>query len=102
MLFGKIATRKLVRRMITGVSLSYHVTARHIKDTEFATENSFKALQLEQLRCVLLRAYNHVPFYRDSFKREGVDPHHFADLSEIRDYPCLTKQIYRDNIDKLK
>jgi phenylacetate-CoA ligase len=77
------------------------VTARHIRETEFAAEGVLQALQFGQLRHVLIHAYDHVPYYRDIFRRNGLDPHRFSDAAQIRDYPLLTKRIYQDNVDAL-
>lgn len=96
-----IATRRLIKQMVTGLSPAYYKTTRHIKKTERATESVLKAIQLERLQRVLIHAYEHVPYYRATFRRAGVDPYRFSDLSDIQEYPLLSKDLYRDNIDAL-
>jgi hypothetical protein len=49
-------TRRLVKRMATGLLPTSCITARRTRETEFATENSPPALQPAALRHVLTRA----------------------------------------------
>lgn len=45
--------------------------------------------------------YNNVPYYRELFDREGIDVKSFKDKSDIVKIPFLTKDILRENKDKL-
>ncbi|WP_434587526.1 phenylacetate--CoA ligase PaaK [Streptomyces sp. A5-4] len=56
-----------------------------------------EALQLERLRRTLRHAYDHVPFYRQSFDRAGLRPEDCASLADLARFPLTTKADLRDN-----
>ncbi|MFF9202740.1 phenylacetate--CoA ligase PaaK [Streptomyces sp. NPDC014986] len=56
-----------------------------------------RALQLERLRTSLRHAYDHVPFYRESFDRAGVRPDDCRSLSDLARFPFTTKADLREN-----
>jgi phenylacetate-CoA ligase len=54
------------------------------------------ALQLERLRRTAARVTAQVPFYRELFRRAGVDPDGLASLDDLARLPFTTKQDLRD------
>ncbi|MEU6476836.1 phenylacetate--CoA ligase PaaK [Streptomyces sp. NPDC047017] len=54
-----------------------------------------RALQLERLRSTLRHAYEHVPFYRESFDRAGVRPDDCRSLADLARFPFTTKADLR-------
>ncbi|MEU6091892.1 phenylacetate--CoA ligase PaaK [Streptomyces sp. NPDC047085] len=56
-----------------------------------------RALQLERLRASLRHAYDHVPFYRESFDKAGVRPEDCRSLADLAHFPFTTKTDLRDN-----
>ncbi|MEU2222859.1 phenylacetate--CoA ligase PaaK [Streptomyces sp. NPDC018347] len=56
-----------------------------------------RALQLERLRASLRHAYEHVPFYRQSFDRAGVRPEDCRTLADLARFPFTTKADLRAN-----
>lgn len=56
-----------------------------------------RALQLERLRASLRHAYEHVPFYRESFDRAGVRPEDCRTLADLARFPFTTKADLRAN-----
>ncbi|MFI1363745.1 phenylacetate--CoA ligase PaaK [Streptomyces griseochromogenes] len=56
-----------------------------------------RALQLERLRASLRHAYDHVPFYRDSFDKAGVRPEDCRSLADLAHFPFTTKTDLREN-----
>ncbi|MFE9399106.1 phenylacetate--CoA ligase PaaK [Streptomyces flavidovirens] len=55
------------------------------------------ALQLERLRTTLRRAYENVPFYRQSFDRAGLRPEDCRSLADLARFPFTVKTDLRDN-----
>jgi phenylacetate-CoA ligase len=55
-----------------------------------------RALQLYRLKSSLIRCYENIPFYRDSFDAAGFDPHSVESLEDIQRAPFTTKQDLRD------
>ncbi|MFF5470995.1 phenylacetate--CoA ligase PaaK [Streptomyces achromogenes] len=56
-----------------------------------------RALQLERLRASLRHAYDHVPFYRESFDKAGVRPEDCRTLADLARFPFTTKADLRAN-----
>ncbi|MFH8342142.1 phenylacetate--CoA ligase PaaK [Streptomyces sp. AM6-12] len=56
-----------------------------------------RALQLERLRASLRHAYEHVPFYRESFDQAGVRPEDCRSLEDLARFPFTTKADLREN-----
>ncbi|MEU8967769.1 phenylacetate--CoA ligase PaaK [Streptomyces monashensis] len=59
--------------------------------------DELRALQLERLRSTLRHAYDHVPFYRDSFDKAGVRPEDCRSLADLARFPFTTKADLREN-----
>ena len=68
---------------------------------ESLDSGSVKAYQLEQLKSILIYSYQNVPYYHDLFRHSDFDPYKFSDFQEMSKLPFLTKDIVRDNFDKL-
>ncbi|NUS28094.1 MAG: phenylacetate--CoA ligase [Streptomyces sp.] len=58
---------------------------------------ALRALQLERLRASLRLAYEHVPFYRESFDKAGVHPDDCRSLADLARFPFTTKGDLREN-----
>ncbi|MFI1071499.1 phenylacetate--CoA ligase PaaK [Streptomyces puniciscabiei] len=56
-----------------------------------------RELQLERLRASLRHAYDHVPFYRESFDNAGVRPEDCRSLADLARFPFTTKADLREN-----
>ncbi|MFG2887255.1 phenylacetate--CoA ligase PaaK [Streptomyces sp. NPDC048297] len=56
-----------------------------------------RELQLERLRASLRHAYDHVPFYRESFDKAGVRPEDCRSLADLAHFPFTSKTDLRDN-----
>jgi phenylacetate-CoA ligase len=53
-------------------------------------------LQLDRLQLVVRRVAEHVPFYRERFRRHGIDPSDVRSLADLRRLPFTTKADFRD------
>ncbi|MFF4055043.1 phenylacetate--CoA ligase PaaK [Streptomyces sp. NPDC001668] len=58
---------------------------------------ALRALQLERMRASLRHAYEHVPFYRESFDKAGVRPDDCRSLGDLAGFPFTTKADLREN-----
>lgn len=54
-------------------------------------------LQLERLKTVVKRVYRSVPFYREAFRKAGLEPGDVKSLEDLKKMPFTTKQDLRDN-----
>ena len=55
-----------------------------------------------RLQALLRFAYDHSPYYRQSFDHAGVTPAAVRDVSELRRVPMTTRDILRDRFDDLR
>src|SRR5262249_46520502 len=55
------------------------------------------ALQVGRLQSLVRRAYERVPFYRQSFDRAAVRPEQIRTLNDLRRLPCTRKSDLRDH-----
>jgi phenylacetate-CoA ligase len=54
-------------------------------------------LQVERLRDVALRLYNHVPYYRGAFDTIGIKPQDIQSLDDLHHLPLTDKETLRTN-----
>ncbi|MER7564487.1 phenylacetate--CoA ligase PaaK [Streptomyces sp. NPDC097941] len=72
-------------------------TAELLDSGERLDAGVLRAVQLERLRASLRHAYEHVPFYRESFDRAGVRPDDCRSLADLAGFPFTTKADLREN-----
>ncbi|MFG2460076.1 phenylacetate--CoA ligase PaaK [Streptomyces sp. NPDC048523] len=72
-------------------------TAELLDSGERLDAGALRAVQLERLRASLRHAYEHVPFYRESFDRAGVRPDDCRSLADLAGFPFTTKADLREN-----
>lgn len=74
---------------------------RALMESQWLPYKALKDLQFHRIRELLLHAGQHVPYYRDLFRRIGFRPQEFSDLSQIEQIPVMTKSDVRENADAL-
>lgn len=67
------------------------------KEKECLPRPELEELQLWQLKRMLKRVATNVPFYRNKFHEQGLDPDTISSIEDIRHYPFTLKQDLRDN-----
>ncbi|MCD6471845.1 phenylacetate--CoA ligase [Candidatus Aerophobetes bacterium] len=67
------------------------------KKYECMERKDIENLQLERFNEVIQRVYDHVPFYRKKFDKEGIRLKKIKSLKDIRNFPFTTKSDFRDN-----
>lgn len=72
-----------------------------LKESEKWTEKQIREYKEANLKKILEYAYNHTPFYKNSFDRHGVKPSDFNKLEDIEKFPVLTKEEVRENWKKM-
>jgi len=64
---------------------------------ERASQDELRSVQLERLKWSVRHAYDNVAHYRRSFDAQGVHPDDLKSLADLRRFPFLKKQDFRDN-----
>lgn len=66
-------------------------------DIETMPREELQKLQLERMRESFRRAYENVPFYKQSFDEAGVSPGDLQSLDDLVKFPFIVKQDMRDS-----
>src|SRR5271165_652952 len=59
--------------------------------TQWLSAPELEALQLQQVRALLLHCFHYVPYYRRLLSEAGLSSRPIADLAELRRLPLLTR-----------
>lgn len=65
------------------------------------SRNQIDKLQLENLQKLIKYCYENVPYYRELFIKENIMPEDINSIDDIKKIPYLTKDIIRENAEKL-
>ena len=71
-------------------------------ESQWWSSEKLEQYRLERLRNLLTKTGQHVPYYRDCFKRLGFNPQTIESLDELQKLPLLTKAIIRAEGDRMK
>jgi phenylacetate-CoA ligase len=91
--------RRLNRRRFGG---RFREFCRLLEESQWWDTARLRAWQEERLRAVLLHAYEHVPYYRETFRYHGYDPGRFGGLDDLRRLPVLDRSIVKHRAGDLK
>lgn len=58
---------------------------------------TLRRLQLDRLQEIVRRAYDQVPFYRETLDRSGIRPNDLRSLEDLRHLPFTEKSDFRDH-----
>ncbi len=72
-----------------------------LKNRESLSSEEIAEYQLNELKRVLVYSYNYVPYYQDLFNKIAFNPYKISDFYQIEKIPYLTRQIVKENFDKL-
>jgi len=60
-----------------------------------------KKHQNKGVRRIVRYAYDHVPFYHDMFRKEGIKPSEIRTVSDLNKLPIMRREEIRKNIDRM-
>lgn len=80
--------------MLKGEKVHYYL--RQLREAEQWDEAKMRAFQEERLRKIVLHAAKTVPFYRNWFAENAIDPEGIRSLDDLKQLPILNKSIMRN------
>lgn len=95
-LFGKVFRNTLIKNKVFLEHFDF------LNKTETFSEREVEDFQLQTLKQLLTHAYQYVPYYTETFDRIGFIPRDMTSLHDVKKLPFLTKEIIRENYDKLQ
>ena len=75
---------------------------RSLEESQWWDREQIESLRLERLRSLLQHAADHVPYYRDLFKKLRFVPAEMRALVDLERLPLLAKSDIRANLDAMK
>jgi phenylacetate-CoA ligase len=69
---------------------------KHLKNSQYATKEEIKKIQLNALKIILLHAIEYVPHYQNVLKNMKSDIESLNSLAVIKDLPILEKSLLRE------
>jgi len=81
--------------------LCYYRNYAFLKKTEYWPLERIRLWQFGQVKKILHHAYDNIPFYGEVFRKAGLNPDDINTEEDFRQIPFLTKQQYRENMDRL-
>ena len=80
---------------------AFRDTYAFLQESQWWSREQLDEYQLEQLSKLLHHAYENVPYYRRVFDERGLKPKDIQDFNDLQQLPYLTKEIVKQNYDKL-
>jgi phenylacetate-CoA ligase len=73
-----------------------------LRESEYWSAERLRQLADVRLRDLVTYAERHVPYYRELFARERLDPREIQGVNDLPKIPLLTREILRDRFEELK
>lgn len=72
-------------------------TRDHLLQTQYWDESEIEKYQLKKIKLLVEHASNHVPYYRELFRKEHIHANDINTFEDFRKIPALTKDIALEN-----
>ena len=79
----------------------YRKTKKMLNSKNFVTKEQIEHYQYNKLKSIINYAFINVPYYKELFSKINFHPDDFKSIDDIKKIPFLTKNIVRENQDKL-
>lgn len=76
-------------------------TLDSITKTEKLSYEQLRLIQFNKLKETLIYSYENTEYYKELFDKIDFSPYDFKDFSEMKKIPILTKDLIRENFEKL-
>lgn len=73
-----------------------------LKKSEWFKKDQIETFQLYELKKLVNYCYDNVPYYTELFDTIALKPSEIQSIQDLSKIPVLTKDIVRENVDKLK
>ena len=74
---------------------------KHLDKTQWMKKRDLQRLQIKRLKALLKHAYENVPYYHESFRRQNFRPTDFKCLEDLRRVQILKKSAIRKNSNEM-
>jgi len=88
----------LADRLMKTNIVQYH---KQITQMNTWSEEKIEEWRVQRLSALLIHAYNNTDYYKDLFDKHNIVPINIKSMGILNNIPPLTKQIAKDNFDRL-
>jgi phenylacetate-CoA ligase len=81
---------------------AYRKTRNFLENSEQWSSDELTNYQNNQLKKLILHAYNNVPYYRRVFDEIGITPADICNINDLRKLPFLTRNDVKSHFDELR
>ena len=74
---------------------------RELERSQWYSPDRIEELQRKKLRLIIQHSYDNIPYYHKIFRELNLKPNDIKTAEDLSKLPVLTKDIVRNNIDKL-
>jgi len=74
--------------------------AKKNKKNHFLPKKEIEKIQSKHIKSIIHFAYTHVPFYRTVMKQRNLKPENIKTYNDLRKLPIITKEYYKNNMNK--
>lgn len=75
---------------------------KNLEDSQWMKKETIEKNQLNDLKKILTYSYENIPYYKELFDKIKFDTATFNSIQELERIPILTKELVRQNYEKLK
>lgn len=80
------------------ISLDEYSAPPESAGIEKAPRKRLEKMQDEGLRSLILRAWEHVPFYRDRWGKAGISPYEIRGIEDLQQLPVISKRDFEESL----
>ncbi|MDL1859442.1 phenylacetate--CoA ligase family protein [Betaproteobacteria bacterium PRO7] len=80
----------------------YRQALAELRESEYWSADQLRALADAKVRGLIAYVAQHVPYYKELFAREKLDPREIRGVSDLPKIPVLTREILRERFEDLK
>ncbi|MBQ6815009.1 MAG: phenylacetate--CoA ligase family protein [Lachnospiraceae bacterium] len=99
--FLKIMVAPIIRNKLINNKV-FVEQIKMLEDYEKYSDKEKSDFQLNIMRNVLVHAYEHTEYYKKIFDEVSFNPYEFKDFEEIKVIPLLSKEIIKENSNKIE
>ncbi len=78
---------------------SFNKFVEELNESQWYPEEKIKEIQWQNLKKMIVHAYNNVPYYRKVFKKTGLLPTDIKETYDLEKIPIIEKRTIRENRD---
>ena len=71
---------------------------RELMRTQWLSKQELEAMQLKKIQQLIKYAYKNVPYYRNRYTKEGINPRDIKSLSDFQALPFVTKKDINNDL----